>query len=221
LGLKQQSQDQRERVLEVCLEKVLRYGPNGVEVKRIAEDANVSQSTFFRLFSDTHELLAAFWPWCWQQFNAHLKERSWNDVPTIEPTTALLRQFDYIWDLHEMSVWRDEDVDKDRMRGIAFLCFLYYRRPHELAAPGEVIVASEEQRQFENKVLQLCESVVVNAEVKGADARLLQVTVMSWCASVLMTWQYLPDGLSEITPIYAGHGLRNMVQDVLDGTLAA
>jgi hypothetical protein len=157
------------------------------------------------MFGGVEQLLVEFWAWSWKQLNSYIAEQLFNDeTPAVDPRSALLREFDYIWDLRQ----------DERMRGIAFLCFVYYRRASELGG-----APSAEQDRFENRVSRLCESVLDGLPSPRISTMVLQVTVMNWCATVLMAWQFTPDALTEIQPAYARLGLKNMIDDVIGGRL--
>jgi AcrR family transcriptional regulator len=193
---------QRALLFEALLQLVLEHGPRGFGIQELTTRAEVSQSTFFRLAKSLDKLLQEFWPWCWDQLNSYLAEQVFANPERADALTALLRETDYIWDLH----------GDDRMEGIAFICFLYYRRANEFGN-GEV---STQQRLFENRIGKLC-SAVVDESTSEASPEVLQIMVMNWCATVLMSWQYFPQASSEFTVHHARLGLRRLVDDILTG----
>lgn len=192
--------EQRERLLEACLDLVVRHGPKGFNVQALAQKSGVSASTIFRLFKGVDPVLEEFWPWCWTRLNSYLADRMYTNPRVADSYATLIQEFDYIWDLR----------DDERMKHVAFLCFLYYRRGNEL---GQASLGSEQQK-FEDRVEALCRNAVTETGA-AVSVQVLQVAVMSWCASVLMSWQYLPDSSQDFTPSHARLGLSNLVSEFI------
>jgi len=200
--------DQRAALFEALLRLILQRGldrPRKLTVEELAERVEVSPSTFFRLGKSIDQLVEDFWPWCWDQLNAYLADRVFTNPERGDALTMLMRETDYLWDLR----------DDDHMRGIVFLCFLYYRRASELG-DGK---SSEPQRRFEGRIGKLCDAVV---EERGSgeptQAMTLQLMVMTWIATVFMAWQQVPASLDAVTTDHARLGLRSVVSTVLAGT---
>lgn len=153
------------------------HGIRALAVTPIAEKAGISPSTFHRLTGGMEQLRIDFWAWCWKELNTYLAEQVYNDGRRPDGArTALLWEFDHFWALDE----------NDRMRSIAFLCFVYFRRENEVA---DGIPHLDGQQRFENRILRLCEAAVTETESQ-TDPQVLQIMTMNWAATVLMSWQY-------------------------------
>jgi AcrR family transcriptional regulator len=199
-------EDQRARLLEACLQLAVEDGPRAFSAKRLAAEIEMSDSSFFRSFHSLEDVLEDFWQWCWEQLNRYLAEAAYeDDDPPADAVGKLQRHFDYLWRLY----------DDERMRGIAFLCFAYYRRAKQLAPQLGTLHAED---KFVKRVERLCQQAI---EQRGSTVSplFLRVWVMNWCAATLMTWQFLGLDSEDFTPAHVRLGFKNMVDDVVTGEL--
>lgn len=112
----------------------------------------------------------------------------------------MLREFDYVWDVKDSALMK-----------VAFLCFLYYRRASELPGLGP---APEGQKNFEHRIVRLSEDLIGEAG-SSTDPPLMSVVTMSWAATVLMSWYYMPKESVGISRSLARLGSNNLILQTL------
>jgi AcrR family transcriptional regulator len=66
--------DTRERIMQATFETIQEYGFAGLSIQRIADNADLSKSSFYHFFDDKDDLLLAFLDAMLEQFGAPLSE---------------------------------------------------------------------------------------------------------------------------------------------------
>ncbi|MFQ3295359.1 MAG: AcrR family transcriptional regulator [Halobacteriales archaeon] len=73
--------DTRERIMQATFETIQEYGFAGLSIQRIAENADLSKSSFYHFFDDKDDLLLAFLDAMLEQFGAPLSEAGQAEDP--------------------------------------------------------------------------------------------------------------------------------------------
>jgi AcrR family transcriptional regulator len=66
--------DTRERIMQATFQTIQEYGFAGLSIQRIADNADLSKSSFYHFFDDKDDLLLAFLDAMLEQFGAPLSE---------------------------------------------------------------------------------------------------------------------------------------------------
>lgn len=82
--------DTRERIMLATFRTLNEYGFPGLSIQRIADEADLSKSSFYHFFDDKHDLLLAFLDTVLEQFGTPLEQ-----IDADSPTEALWAHVDF------------------------------------------------------------------------------------------------------------------------------
>lgn len=83
--------DTRERIMQATFETIQEYGFAGLSIQRIAENADLSKSSFYHFFENKDDLLLAFLDAMLEQFGGPL----WDIEDEAEPLDVLWAHIDF------------------------------------------------------------------------------------------------------------------------------
>mgnify|MGYP003383301895 CR=1 FL=1 len=193
-----EKRDVPTRILEAAKEVLLERGPRSVTSARVADLADVSQTTMFKYFHDgMSEVLAATYEAAWSDINDYLMMRSFENPPTGDSLEDLINEIAALGDL----------ANDPKLRSAAQLAFVYFRRPLLLGADTD----SPSQTRFEQRVERLCERYVASSE-PGSERD--PVGLRQLLVNFAVSWFFLKlfsDGVSELSENDLRAGARNLI----------